>query len=91
MAAAAAVEVVASRLGAGTDCVSLETLHYLTNGLRGRGVACVNGPLDGVVLYAPAGARDVALFAPGVVSLYRLRELRSGRLLEWVGDLEWPT
>ena len=88
-----AVVAVSSPSGSGTrtDCVSLDGLPYLTNGLRGRGVACVNGPLDAVVLHGLTSGQDLALFAPGVVSLYRLRELASGPLLEWAGDLEWPT
>lgn len=51
----------------------------------------MNGPLDAVVLHGLTSGQDLALFAPGVVSLYRLRELASGPLLEWAGDLEWPT
>jgi hypothetical protein len=90
-ATAATATADTARSAPRADCISIDTLQYVTNARRGPGVDCVNGPLDGLTVHAPAGTKDLAVFAPGVVSHYQLRRLRFGRLLEWTGDLEWPT
>ena len=90
-ATAATIATADPRSAPRADCISIDTLTYVTNARRGPGVPCVNGPLDAVTVHAPAGQRDLAVFGPGVVSHYRLRHLSFGSLLEWTGDLEWPT